>query len=252
MEQEKCTAVFWRGGEAVDLRGQEPGAVQSLSVTGERKTDLSFLRAYPNLEELSLMGKCEGVEILSELKQLRDLELWLSAPADWSSVKALPALRTLHLRGEKNGGVAPLLPDVAILHLNEMRNTTDLAPILAPAIHLQKLYLQSLPALQSLPELEPFRELYALKLYELHKLSDLSALSRSSLRYIAASLIADKLPAGALAGAVLSIPNLEGAALRLVDRSERRYSGIRKAFSAAGKSTLLREEIHALTVWLEL
>ena len=50
----------------------------------------------------------------------------------------------------------------------------------------------------------------------------------------------------------MAIPNLEAAALQLADRSERRYGGIQKAFAAAGKSALLREEISALTTWLSL
>jgi len=106
--------------------------------------------------------------------------------------------------------------------------------------------VQELPALDGLPSL------YALKLYELHKLNDLSALSHSHLRYFAASLIGDKLSAQALADAVMAIPNLEAAALQLADRSERRYGGVQKAFAAAGKSPLLREEISALTTWLSL
>ena len=73
MEQTYCTAVFWRGGEKIELNGLEPDAVRCLSVTGERKVNLSFLRDYPNLEELTLMEKCEGVEVLSELKQLHTL-----------------------------------------------------------------------------------------------------------------------------------------------------------------------------------
>ena len=60
MEQAYCTAVFWRGGEKIDLNGLKPDAVRCLSVTGERKVNLSFLRDYPNLEELTLMEKCEG------------------------------------------------------------------------------------------------------------------------------------------------------------------------------------------------
>ena len=64
MEQAYCTAVFWRGGETIDLNGRKPDAVRCLSVTGERKVNLSFLRDYPNLEELTLMEKCEGVEVL--------------------------------------------------------------------------------------------------------------------------------------------------------------------------------------------
>ena len=251
MEQAYCTAVFWRGGEKIDLNGLKRNAVQRLSVTGERKVDLSFLRNYPNLEELTLMEKCEGVEVLSELRQLHTLSLWLSAPVSWDNV-SLPGLRVLHLRGEKNGDIAPLLSSVTYLHLEEMRKTEDLAPFLTPATRLKKLYLQSLPAVQALPEMDGLPSLYALKLYELHKLNDLPALSRSHLLYFAASLIADQLPAKALADAVMAIPDLKSTALQLVDRSERRYGGVQKAFAAAGKSPLLREEISALTTWLSL
>lgn len=137
-----------------------------------------------------------------------------------------PGLRVLHLRGEKNGDITPLLTSITYLHLEEMRKTEDIAPFLTPATRLQKLYLQALPAVQELPALDGLPSLYALKLYELHKLSDLSALSLSHLRYFAASLIADKLSAQALADAVMAIPDLEAAALQLVDRSERRYGGV--------------------------
>ena len=251
METPFCTAVFWRGGEKIDLNGLEPNAVQRLSVTGERKVNLSFLRDYPNLEELTLMEKCEGAEVLSELKQLHTLSLWLSAPVSWDDV-SLPGLRVLHLRGEKNGDITPLLSGITYLNLEEMRTTEDLAPFLTPATRLQKLYLQSLPAVQELPALDGLPSLYALKLYELHKLNDLSALSHSYLRYFAASLIADELSAKVLADAAMAIPDLEAAALQLVDRSERRYGGIQKAFTVAGKAPLLREEISALTTWLSL
>ena len=125
MEQTYCTAVFWRGGEKIELNGLEPDAVRCLSVTGERKVNLSFLRDYPNLEELTLMEKCEGVEVLSGLNQLHTLSLWLSAPVSWDNV-SLPGLRVLHLRGEKNGDITPLLTSITYLHLEEMRKTEDL------------------------------------------------------------------------------------------------------------------------------
>ena len=160
MEQAYCTAVFWRGGEKIDLNGLKPDAVRCLSVTGERKVNLSFLRDYPNLEELTLMEKCEGVEVLSELKQLHTLSLWLSAPVSWDNV-SLPGLRVLHLRGEKNGDITPLLSSITNLHLEEMRKTEDLTPFLTPATRLQKLYLQSLPAVQKLPALDGLPSLYA-------------------------------------------------------------------------------------------
>ena len=105
MEQAYCTAVFWRGGEKIDLNGLKPDAVRCLSVTGERKVNLSFLRDYPNLEELTLMEKCEGVEVLSELKQLHTLSLWLSAPVSWDNV-SLPGLRVLQHHLSPLGGNA--------------------------------------------------------------------------------------------------------------------------------------------------
>lgn len=251
MKQINCTAVFWHGGEKINLNGKKPDTVQCLSVTGEKKVNVSFLREYPNLEELTLMEKCEGIEVLTELTRLHTLTLWLSAPVCWDDV-SLPSLRVLHLHGEKNGDITPLLSSITYLQLEEMRKTEDLTPFLIPATKLQKLYLRSLPAVQVLPELYSLPDLYALKLYELHKLKDLSALSHSHLRYVAASLIADNLSAKVLADAVMSIPHLEGAALQRVDRSERRYGSIQEAFAAAGKSALPQEEISNLTTWLSL
>ena len=57
MKQVHCTAIFWRDVEKIDPNGLKSDAVQRLSVTGERKADLSFLRDYPNLEGLDLIGK---------------------------------------------------------------------------------------------------------------------------------------------------------------------------------------------------
>ena len=241
MEQTVCTAAFWRGGEKIDLYGLAPEEVRYLSVTGERCVKLSFLTEYPNLERL----------MLAKLPRLEWLSLWLSSPSDWNGI-SLQSLRGLDLRGERNGDVTPLMSGITYLHLEEMRKIEDITPLMTPAKHLQKLYLQSLPSLRVLPELEPFHDLYALKLYELHKLDDLSALSRSRLRYFAASLIADKLSGGALAKAVLDIPTLERAALRLVDRSEQRYNAIYKAFSDSRAAALLDDEISNMTTWLSL
>ena len=150
------------------------------------------------------------MEALSSLEQLNELSLWLSEPVNWEDVH-LSALRSLHLRGEKNGDVSFLLSNITFLHLQEMRTIQDLSSFLCATLHLEKLFLESLASLQCLPELQDLSNLHALKLYELHKMNDLSALSRSHLHYFAASLIADKMSAGALAKAVLAISNLKGA-----------------------------------------
>ena len=36
MEQAYCTAVFWRGGEKIDLKGLKPNEVRCLTVSGEK------------------------------------------------------------------------------------------------------------------------------------------------------------------------------------------------------------------------
>ena len=47
IEPPLSTAVFWRGGEKIELNGLEPDAVRCLSVTGERKVNLSFCETIP-------------------------------------------------------------------------------------------------------------------------------------------------------------------------------------------------------------
>lgn len=41
MDQNFCTAVFWRGGEKIDLHGLEPEAVRCLS--GYRRTEGEYI-----------------------------------------------------------------------------------------------------------------------------------------------------------------------------------------------------------------
>ena len=82
--------------------------------------------------------------------------------------------------------------------------------------------------------------LYALKLYELHKLGDLESLTRSHIRYLAASLIADKITGSKLAGTLPAMPKLERADLTFVDRSgSRRYTVLENQLRKAGRLDLL-------------
>ena len=145
--------------------------------------NLSFLRDYPNLKELTLMEKCEGVEVLSQLKQLHTLSLWLSAPVSWDNV-SLPGLRVLHLRGEKNGDITPLLSSITDLHLEGMRKTEDITPSLTPATRFRNSISSHSHLCRNYRLWMGLPSLYALKLYELHKLGDLSTLSHSHLRLL--------------------------------------------------------------------
>ena len=57
MEQEFCTAVFWRGGEKIDLHGLEPEAVRYLSVTGERKVGCILFTGVSQSGRIASNGK---------------------------------------------------------------------------------------------------------------------------------------------------------------------------------------------------
>lgn len=251
MEQEACTLVFWKGGKSANPNNLEQKKIQKLSIDSESTTDISFLEEYSNIEELTLIGKYTGIEVLPSLTRLKTLNLWLSSPADWTGMN-LQNLTGLHIRGERNGDISPLLSQVSYLHLEEMRKTDDISHLLSHSPNIQKLYLQTLPSLEVLPDMTRNPKLYTLKLYELHRLEDLSSLVFSNIEYIAASLIADKIPASLLARSILNIPKLKKAALSLVDRSERRYAKIKKEFKATGKTYLLDENISKMDIWLKL
>ena len=86
METPLCTAVFWRGGEKIELNGLEPNAVQRLSVTGERKVNLSFLRDYPCLlytspEVAEDMVEFQVKALVDEMERIRECVQQVKADA---------------------------------------------------------------------------------------------------------------------------------------------------------------------------
>lgn len=82
--------------------------------------------------------------------------------------------------------------------------------------------------------------LYALKLYELHKLSGLESLTRSHICCLAASSIADKITGSKLAGTLPAMPKLERTDLTFADRSGSwRYTILENQLRKAGRLDLL-------------
>lgn len=251
MDLDSERLIFCYSGQIQELNGLQPELVKRMVFVAQNKTNLSVLNDYPNIQELSLVDHCVGVDELSNLKQLKSLSVWLNKEQSWNQVY-LPNLDSLQIHGKHNGDLTSLLAPIKYLHLDNMSKVDDLSVYLEPVQNLQKLYISSISSLIKLPSLAQHQNLYALKLYELHKLHDLSALSDSHLLYIAASLIADKLSASALAQAMICIPNLKGAALEYVDRSGRRYEEIKKVFTLNHKEHLLKPKLSALNTWLAL
>lgn len=241
--------VIRRTGTETDLGGLPPEGVRYLKVSSEKKmADLDFLEAYPNVTQLFLRGRFADINAVSGLARLGSLTLYLSGAVDFSGLR-VPALRDLTVGGPVDGSVAHLLNGgVERLELSGARRLADLS-FLEGAGGLRKLYLRSLPAAEALPDFGKLPNLYALKLYELHKLSDMDSLTRSAVRYLAVSLSADKLSGTKLAEVLLGMERLERASLRGLDRSGlRRWGVIENQLKKAGREALLAEDLD-MTRW---
>ena len=200
----------------VDLLGTKPEDVTYLCVySNDKKTDLGFLREYPNVETLFVNGDFANVDGISELKRLNRLILVLSADVDLSGVCVLE-LKSLTAYHQINNGFAEMLTEnVEYLELLEMRRITDLS-FIEKAKGLKKLYLCSLPAVEKLPDFGKLPNLYGLKLYELHKLSGTK-----------------------LADVLLGMERLEWAHLIPDRSSDRRYNVMENRLRKAGREQLL-------------
>lgn len=223
----------------VDLLGTKPEDVTYLCVySNDKKTDLGFLREYPNVETLFVNGDFANVDGISELKRLNRLILVLFADVDLSGV-CVPELKSLTAYHQINNGFAELLTEnVEYLELLEMRRITDLS-FIEKAKGLKKLYLCSMPAVEKLPDFGKLPNLYGLKLYELHKLNDIDSLTCSNLRYLDFVLVADKLSGTKLADVLLGMERLEWAHLIPDRSSDRRYNVMENRLRKAGREQLL-------------
>lgn len=230
-----------REGITIDLGGMRPEQVTDLRVCAGKKTDLSLLADYPNVTQLFLRGNFTSLDAVRGLVRLRRLTLYPSTVLDCAPLAGL-SLEALTVCDRMVEHIDALFsPALRLLELGEMRRLDDLS-FLEKAAGLRKLYLHGLPAAEALPDFSKLPELYALKLYELHKLHDLEGLARSNIRYLSASLIADKVPGTRLAEVLTAMPGLEQADLTRIDRgSPRRFTVLRNQLRRAGREHLLVE-----------
>lgn len=214
-----------------------------LRVYAGKKTDLSLLADYPNVTQLFLRGDFTSLEAAGGLRRLRRLTLYPSAAVDCASLSGL-SLGELTVCGCMAEHIEALFsPTLRRLEIGELRRLGDLS-FLEKAASVQKLYLHGLPAAEALPDFGKLPDLCALKLYELHKLTNFEGLARSNIRYLAVSLAADRVTGTALAEVLLSMPRLEQADLTGIDRSgSRRYTVLQNRLRKAGKLHLLTESM---------
>ncbi len=228
-----------RGETTVDLGGMTPERVTDLRIYSGKKNDLSLLSDYPNVTRLFLQGDFTSIDAAGGLRQLSRLCLYPSGPVDCAALSGLSLRELVICRHMAEHIEALFSPALRLLEIGALRRLSDLS-FLEEAGSVEKLYLHGLPAVEALPDFAALPSLYALKLYELHRLSDLESLTRSQIRYLAASLIADKVTGTKLAGTLLAMPKLELADLTFVDRSgSRRYTVLENQLRKAGRLDLL-------------
>ncbi|HBH95343.1 MAG TPA: hypothetical protein DDX91_06290 [Ruminococcaceae bacterium] len=225
----------------VDLAGLAADKVKFLRIySRNKKANLDFLSKYSNVETLFINGEIGDVDGISELKQLTDLKMILSANVDLSKL-CVPALKSLSVYNQINTGFSSLMTDkIEYLEIMQMRRLSDLS-FLENAVGLKKLYLMSLPAVEKLPDFSKLPNLFALKIYELHKLNDIESLTHSSIRFLLCSLSADKLSGTRIAEVLLRTEKLEKADMAFLDRSNmRRSNALEKQMARANKEELLK------------
>ena len=231
---QKPTIKLGKTETTVELLGQKPEKVTDLAVySNNKKADLVFLSEYPNVETLFINGDLANADDLSNLKRLSALTLLIPAEIDLSNVK-LPALKSLSLYKQINPGALEMTDKLEYLELMDMRKLADLS-FVEELKSLKKLYLMSLPVVEKLPDFAKMPSLYGLKIYELHKLNDLESLTRSSIRYLALSLAADKLTGTKIAEVLLKMERLERYSGAL-DRSCKRDNVLANRLEKAGRS----------------
>lgn len=225
----------------VDLASLTADKVKYLRIYARNKrANLDFLSEYSNVETLFINGDIGNVDGISELKQLTDLKIILSANVDLSKL-CVPALKSLSAYNQINPGFSSLLTDkIEYLEIMQMRRLLDLS-FLEKAVGLKKLYLMSLPAVEKLPDFSKLPNLFALKIYELHKLDDIESLTQSSIRFLSCSLSADKLTGTKIAEVLLGMETLEKADMEFLDRSNmQRSNTLEKQMTKVGKGELLK------------
>ena len=234
-----CEIKIGKKETTMELHGLAPDKVTNLAVYANKKSNLELLSDFPKLEELFLNGDFTDIGAIAKLKNLTRLTMYLSLPVDFSNLKGIQ-LKSLSASCKMNETFSAFFSEHLMeLELHDMRQLKDLA-FLEEIPNLKKLYLDALPGVEKFPDFGKMKSVYALKLYELHKLNNIESLVDSSIQYLDFTLAADKLSGTKIAEVLLSMKELKGASMGLIDRSNpKRYEVIENKLTKAGRAELL-------------
>lgn len=165
-----------------------PDDVQSI-VLGRTKKRLSLapLARFTQLRRLYIEGQSKDIDVVSELRELRDVTLRSITLPDLSLLTHLPNLRALDLKlgGTKNLALLPELQGLEYLELWMVKGLSDLSPI-AGLPNLEYLFIQALRQVEALPDMADLVGLRRLWIETMKGLTDLTPIrSAPNLRQLA-------------------------------------------------------------------
>jgi hypothetical protein len=162
-----------------DFLEQLPSGIRDLSLatTKSKKPQLHALSHFESLTRLYLEGQQQGIGVVSELKELRDLTLRSITTEGLDYISRLPHLWSLNI---KLGGIKDLSAitnneNLKYLELWQIRGLSDIS-VVSSLGGLQSLFLQSLINVRTIPDLSKLHKLRRLHLENLKGLQDVSAI----------------------------------------------------------------------------
>jgi hypothetical protein len=150
----------------------------SLGATRSKKPNLKFLSRFSLLEQLYVEGHKKEIDVIGELKKLKDLTLRSITVPSLNFLRNLSQLWSLDI---KLGGISNLddlapLTGIKYLELWQIKGLSNISSI-SQMSGLQNIFLQSLSQVKSLPNLSRLSSLKRLNLENMRGLMDLSALA---------------------------------------------------------------------------
>ena len=168
--------------DSFDFLKQLPSGIKNLSLTAtkSKKPGLQILSRFQSLTHLYLEGQQQGIEVLSELRELEDLTLRSITTEGLDYISALPRLWSLDI---KLGGISTFSAiankeSIKYLELWQIRGLSDIG-FVSSLDGLQFLFLQSLRNVRAIPDLSRLCNLRRLHLENLKGLKDVSAIRRA-------------------------------------------------------------------------
>jgi hypothetical protein len=168
--------------DSFDFLSDLPSGIKQiiLGKTKSKKPDLKPLGRFRSLEQLHLEGQQKNIEVLSELKELRELTLRSVSTAGLEFLRPLKRLWSLDI---KLGGIANLaalqgIENIKYLELWQVTGLSDLTPI-SHLYGLQYLFLQSLRNVKVMPSLSRLRFLRRIYLEAMKGLMDLQPVAEA-------------------------------------------------------------------------